>query len=143
MSQPVPDRPVPKSGTAAPSTNNKEPFPPTPPLLADHAYIRILQYQGLRECDFDPAERISVPLTQTEIRALAQHHLDGVYQFLCYMKSGGCFGSSDFHRDAYYRGRFGELAELLSQEDQDKFREIMRIRNMYVETLRDHEEEST
>jgi hypothetical protein len=59
------------------------------------------------------------------------------------MKSGGSFGSSDLHRDAYYRERFGQLAELLSRKDQDRFREIMRIRNTYVDTLRDPEEETT
>jgi len=33
------------------------------------------------------------------------------------------------------------LAELLSQEDREKFREINRVRNTYIETLRDPEEE--
>jgi len=33
------------------------------------------------------------------------------------------------------------LAELLSQEDRETFREIPRIRNTYIETLRDPEEE--
>jgi hypothetical protein len=118
-------------------------LPPAPPLLEDHPYIRIIEGRGFSEQDFDPAKRIPVPLTQTEIRVLAQHHLDSVYHFLGFMKSGGSFGSSDLHRDAYYRERFGQLAELLSRKDQDRFREIMRIRNTYVDTLRDPEEETT
>ncbi len=142
MSQPAPYSPVPKNGTTAPSNVNKEPLPPAPPLLDDHPYIRITQSQGLPERDFDPTKRIPVPLTQAEIRTLAQHHLDSVYHFLCYMKSGGSIGSSELYRDAYYRARFGELAELLSRDDQAKFHEIMRRRNIYVETLRDPEEES-
>ena len=132
---------IPNDSTDATKNVNKEPFPPTPPVLEDHPYIRILQYQGFDENDFDPASRVPVPLTQAEIRVLAQHHLDGVYQFLGHMKSGGCFGSSDLHRDAYYRGRFGALADLLSEEDQKRFGEIMRIRDEYIETLRDPEED--
>jgi hypothetical protein len=48
---------------------------------------------------------------------------------------------SDVHRDRYRRERFGALADLLSEEDQKRFGEIMRIRNEYVETLSDPEEE--
>jgi hypothetical protein len=140
VSHPAPYGPVPKNGTTARSTDSNEPLPPAPPLLDDHPYIRITHSQGFSEQDFDPTERIPVPLTQTEIRTLAQHHLNSVYHLWGYMKSGGSIGSSDLHRDAYYRGRFGELAELLSEEDRNKFREIMRIRNMYIDTLRDHEE---
>lgn len=120
---------------------NKEPFPPPPAVLEDHPFIRILQYRGFHESDFDPAKRVPVPLTQAELRTLAQHHLDAVYQFLGFMKTGGSVGSSDFHRDAYHRERFGALAELLSQENREKFSEITRIRNVYIETLRDPEEE--
>ena len=119
----------------------KEPFPPTPPVLEDHPYIRVLQYQGFREEDFDPANRVPVQLTQTEIRTLAQHHLDAIYQFLGFMKTGGSVGSSDFRRDDYHHDRFGDLTALLSEEDREKFLEITRIRNEYIATLRDPEEE--
>jgi len=131
-----PEHATPPAGDA-----NSEPFPTSPAVLEDHPFVRILQYQGFREQDFDPAKRVPVPLTQAEIRTLAQHHLDGVYQFLGYMQTGGSFGSSDLHRDAYHRGRFGALADLLSEEDQKRFGEIMRIRNEYIETLSDPEEE--
>ena len=134
----------PHSNHATPpaGNGNREPLPPAPPLLEDHPYIRITQSCGLSEEDFNPTKRVPVPLTQVEIRTLAQHHLDRAYQFLGYMKSGGSVGSSDFYRDSYYRGRFGELAELLTEEDRENFREIMRIRNMYVKGLSDPEEES-
>ncbi len=122
--------------------SRKEPLPPTPPLLEDHPFIRILQYQGFEESDFKPANRVAVPLTRAEIRVLAQHHLDRIYQFLGYMKTGGCGGSTDFHRDFYHRDRFGELAEHLLDEDLDKFREITRMRDMYIKTLHDPEDES-
>ena len=39
---------------------------------------------------------MTVSLTQAEIRTLAQHHLDAVYQFLGLMKTSGSVGSSDF-----------------------------------------------
>jgi len=127
-----------RSATSDPS---REPFPPSPPVLEEHPFIRILRYQGFSEHDFDPAKRVSVPLTQAEIRTLAQHHLDNVYRFRGFMKTGGSFGSSDLYRDAYHRERYGNLAELLSQEDQAKFQEIQRIRNEYIETLRDTEDD--
>lgn len=131
----------PKHATPPVGAGNRKPFPPKPAPLEDHPFVQILQYQGFHESDFDPAKRVPVPLTQAELRTLAQHHLDAVYQFLGFMKTGGSFGSSDLHRDAYHRERFGALAELLSQEDRDNFCEITRIRNTYIDTLRDPEEE--
>lgn len=131
----------PQHATPPAGNGNREPFPPTPAVLEDHPFVRILQYQGFHERDFDPAKRVPVPLTQAEIRTLAQHHLDAVYQFLAFQKTGGSVGMSDFHRDQYRRERFGALAELLSEEDREKFLEITRIRNAYIETLRDLEEE--
>jgi len=87
--------------------------------------------------DLDPAKRVLVSLTQTEIRTLALHHLNSVYHFLCFRKLGGSFGGIHMHRDACYRNRCGKLVRLLSQEDQEKFREIMRIRNMCIDIVRD------
>lgn len=127
-------------GDAVPSEESREWFQPTPPLLEDHPYVRITQYEGFRECDFNPAKRMSVPLTQAEIRVLAQHHLDRVCQFEGFVKCGGSYGRSDIHRDNYHRGRFVELAGLLSDEDREKFNEIIEIRDRYVETLYDPEE---
>lgn len=129
----------PTHATPAAGNGDREPFPPSPAVLDDHPVIRILQYQGFRERDFDPAKRVPVPLTQAEIRTLAQHHLDAVYQFLGFMKTGGAVGSSDLHRDAYHRERFGAFAALLTEEDREKFLEITRIRNAYIEGLCDPE----
>lgn len=131
----------PEHATPPAGNGNREPFPPTPAVLEDHPFVRILQYAGFYEKDFDPADRVPVPLTQAEIRTLAQHHLDAVYQFLAFQKTGGSFGMSDVHRDRYRRERFVALADLLSEEDQKRFGEIMRIRDEYVETLSDPEEE--
>ncbi len=131
----------PKHALPPTGNGNREPFPPAPPLLEDHPFIRILEHQGFQEQDFNPAKRMPVPLTQAEIRTLAQHHLDKVYQFLGFMKTGGSFGSSDLHRDDYHRDRFGALVDLLPEEDREKFREISRIRDIYIETLCDPEEE--
>jgi len=131
----------PEHATPPAGNGNREPFPPTPAVLEDHPYVRILQYPGLHEEDFDPAKRVPVPLTQAEIRTLAQHHLDTSYRFLAYQNTGGSFGMSDLRRDQYCRERFITLADLLSEEDQNRFGEIIRIRNEWVETLRDPEEE--
>ena len=57
MSQPDRQSRIPKDSTEATNNVNKEPFPPTPPVLKDHPYIRILQYCGFGENDFDPANR--------------------------------------------------------------------------------------
>jgi hypothetical protein len=130
----------PKQATPPDGNGNREPFPSPPTVLEDHPFIRILQHQGFQESDFDPTKRVPVPLTQAEIRTLVQHHLDAVYQFLGFMKTGGSSGSSDFHRDAYHRERFGALTDLLSEEDREKFLEITRIRNAYIETLHDPKE---
>jgi hypothetical protein len=116
-------------------TSRKEPLPPTPPLLEDHPYIRILRYQGFAESDFDPESRVAVPLTRAEIRVLAQHHLDRTYQFEASINLGCAVGVSDHYRDHYNQCRFGELADLLPEEDQEKFKEIIRIRDKYIETL--------
>lgn len=118
----------------------REPTPPTPPLLDDHPYVRITQYQGFREYDFDPAKRISVPLTRAEIRTLAQHHLDRIDQFEGFIQCGGAYGNSDIHRDNHHRGRFVELSSMLPDEDREKFNEIIEIRDRYIETLYDPEE---
>ena len=59
------------------------------------------------------------------------------------MKMCGTFGDADRDRDAYYRGRYRELVELLSKEDHEKFREINRIRKMYLDTFRDAETKPT
>jgi hypothetical protein len=131
----------PEHATPLAGNGNREPFPPSPAVLEDHPYVRILHYQGFHEQDFDPAKRVPVPLTQAEIRTLAQHHLDDVYRFLAYQQTGGSFGMTDLRRDRYHRERFGALADLLSEEEQKRFGEIMRIRNEYIETLSDPEEE--
>lgn len=131
----------PKHATSPAGDGNREPFPPTPAVLEDHPFVRILQYQGFYEQDFDPADRVPVQLTQAEIRTLAQHHLDAVYQFLAFQKTGGSVGGTDFRRDHYRRDRFFELSGMLSEEDHRKFDEVIRIRNEYIDTLRDPEEE--
>ena len=140
MCQPVPYSPVPKNSTTAPSTDNKEPLPPAPPLLQGHPYIRITRSEGFSEQNFVPIKRTQVSLTQVEIRLLAQHHLDCVYDFLCFRKSGGSFGIIAMHRDACHRKRFGELVPLLSQEDQEKVCEIIDIMSMWEDTLCDSAE---
>ncbi len=109
-------------------------LPAAPAILEDHPYIRITRSQGFVELDFDPAKRVPVLLTQTEIRVLAQHHLNAVYKDLGFMKTCGSFGDADRDRDAYYRSRYRELVELLSKEDREKFREINRIRKNYLDT---------
>jgi len=118
-------------------------LPTAPAVLEDHPYIRITRSQGFSERDYDPAKRVLVPLTQTEIRVLAQHHLDAVYNGLGFIKMCGTFGDADRDRDAYYRGRYRELVELLSKEDCEMFREINRIRKMYLDTFRDAETKPT
>ena len=116
---------------------------PAPTVLEDHPYIRITRCQGFVERDFDPTKRVLVPLTQTEIRTLAKHHLDAVYKGLGFYKWDGSFGDADRDRDTYYRGRYRELVDLLSKEDQEVFREINRIRKMYLDTFRDAETKPT
>ena len=118
-------------------------LPAAPAVLEDHPYIRITRRQGFVERDFDPAKRVLVPLTQTEIRTLAQHHLDAVYKSLGFIKWDGSFGDADRDRDAYYRGRYRELVELLSKEDLEMFREINRIRKMYIDSFRAPETKPT
>ena len=58
-------------------------------------------------------------------------------------KWDGSFGDADRDRDTYYRGRYRELVDLLSKEDQEVFREINRIRKMYLDTFRDAETKPT
>ena len=116
---------------------------PAPTVLEDHPYIRITRCQGFVERDFDPAKRVLVPLTQTEIRVLAQHHLDAVYKGLGFIKWDGSFGDADRDSDAYYRGRYRELVDLLSKEDLEMFREINRIRKMYIDSFRAPETKPT
>ena len=130
----------PKHATPLAGNGNREPFPPPSPLL-EHPHMRILKYPNFGKEDFDPADRVLVPLARDEIRMLALHYLDTVYSLQAYIKAGGSVGSSDFHRDDYYRCRFVSLADLLSEEDQKAFGEIARDREKYIETLRDPEEE--
>lgn len=120
--------------------DTREPFPPAPPLLRDHPYVRITQSAGLLEEDFDPTHRTAVPLTRIEIRTLAQHHLDKVASYAAFRRMGGYYGSSDTRRDVHYRNRFSDMMDLLPEEDREKFREIIAMRERYIDTLYDPEE---
>ena len=124
------------------SYDPKEPFPPSAPVLEDTQFIRILKKFGYREPDKNSGKRTPVLLSQSEIRTLAQHHLDCVDHFDRFLKTGGSAVSSDFDRADCHLGRFRQFASLLSEEDREKFREITRIRKVYLETLRDPKEES-
>ena len=128
--------------TAPPAGNrNKEPFPPTPPVLEDSPFFQILKRWGYRERELDSSIRVPELLAPAEIRVLAQHHLDASYHFRGFIKAGGVASSSDLDRDDYHRARFRGLTARLSEEDRAKFRELIRTRNECIETLRDPEKE--
>jgi len=119
----------------------KEPFPPSLPFLEEQSFNRILKRWGYREHELDSSIRVPELLSPAEIRVLAQHHLDASYHFRGFIKAGGVASSSDLDRDDYHRARFRGLTARLSEEDRAKFREFIRTRNEYIETLHDPENE--
>jgi hypothetical protein len=93
------------------------------------------------ETEFGTGEGLPVKLSQMELQTLAWLHLNRAHEFNAGVRSGFSVGSRDYCQAMCHEARSQQLASLLPEGDQQELRELIRRRELVLETISDPEEE--